>query len=261
MDADCVECGGVDLTWDGVVGISDLFIFADHWLMGASRPQLAYKIGDCGSVPCPNTDPRFTVKVQGQYVYFSDVFGANCCAKGTALTMDFDGRTIRLDEIEYPGALCDCFCPYPVSAVMGPFEPGTYTLAVWETTEGFTRLVGSVEVVIGPTIQYSIGRCGGTPLPNADPRFTVKVQGQFVYFSDVFIANCCATDTALQMSFDGQTIRLDEIESPGSPCNCVCGYPVSATMGPFAPGTYTLAVWQQDTNGKRLIGTVKVTIK
>ena len=196
-------------------------------------------------------------------MYFSDVFGANCCAKGTALTMDFDGQTIRLDEIEYPGAPCDCFCPYPVSAVMGPFAPGTYTLAVWETTEGFSRLVGSVEVVIGPTIQYSVGPCGGMaapPVASADLRFSVQVEGRFIQFKDAIFGNCCDDKIELTMDVQGGEITVLETEYAERLCRCMCTFPTTARLGPFEPGTYTLAVVQQDTNGKRLIGTVKVTV-
>ena len=58
MDADCVECGGVDLTWDGIVGISDLFIFADHWLMGVDGRSWRTKSGDCGGGGWPNPKAR-----------------------------------------------------------------------------------------------------------------------------------------------------------------------------------------------------------
>jgi hypothetical protein len=263
LDADCVECGGIDLTGNGAVGLDDLLIFADHWLMGVDRPELAYTIGPCGGAPFPNTDPRFSVKVKGQFVYFSDIFGANCCAKGTALTMQFDGQTIRLDEIEYPGAPCDCFCPYPVSAVMGPFAPGTYKLAVWETTEGFSRLVGTVEVVIGPTMQYTVLPCGSAvpPDPSNDPRFAVQVQGQYIQFKDAIVGNCCDDKIELSMDVQGNEITVLETEYAERTCRCMCTYPTTARLGPFEPGTYVLAVVQQDFNGKRLIGTVKVVIE
>jgi hypothetical protein len=48
LSADCVECGGIDLTWDGAVDLKDLFIFAEDWLMGVSQLGLSYKIGPCG---------------------------------------------------------------------------------------------------------------------------------------------------------------------------------------------------------------------
>ncbi len=262
LSADCAECGGIDLTWDGIVGLDDLILFAEDWLMGVSQPGLSYTIGPCGGTAFPSTDPRFTVKVQGQYMYFADVFAANCCAKGTALTMDFDGKTIRLDEIEYPGAPCDCFCPYPVSAVMGPFAPGTYKLALWETTEGFSRFVGSVEVVIGPVIEYTVAPCGSAigSDPSNDPRFSAQAQGRFINFKDPICGNCCDDTIELSMDVQGNEITVLETEYAERTCRCMCTYPTTARLGPFEPGTYVLAVIQQDYNGKRLIGTVKVTI-
>jgi hypothetical protein len=38
-------------------------------------------------------------------------------------------------------------CNYPVTATLGPFEPGVYTLEVYEYHGGF---IGSTTVVINP---------------------------------------------------------------------------------------------------------------
>lgn len=263
LSADCVECGGIDLTWDGIVDLKDLFIFADHWLMGVSRPQLAYKVGECGSAGWPNPDPQFTVKVQGQYAYFEDLFVANCCAKDIQLEMGVSGNEVTLTEIEIPGAPCDCICGYPIRATLGPLEPGAYTLNLYRRYEYATEFVGTVTFVIGPAIQYSVGSCGGpSSLPPTDPRFSVQVQGRYVQFKDPIWGNCCDDTIELAMEVTNGEITITETEYAEHPCRCMCTWPTTARLGPFEPGTFLLAVVQQDYTGhKELIGTVKVTIE
>jgi hypothetical protein len=88
-------------------------------------------------------------------------------------------------------------------------------------------------------------------------RFSVTVQGHYIYFEDVIIANCCMDEIELQMTIDGDQIEIREIEHVSNPCRCICNYPTTATLGPFAPGQYLLEVI--DIDGQSL-GVVPVTI-
>lgn len=260
---DCGECGGADFAPNGIVELKDFLVFAEHWLMGVSRPDLVYTVGECGSAPWPNPDDKFTVKVAGRYAYFDDVFVANCCAKDIQLEMVASGNDITLTEIEIPGAPCDCICSYPIHAILGPFEPGVYKLNLYRRYEYGSEFVGSVTFVIGPDIQYTVGSCGGpSSEPPTDPRFSVSVQGRFIHFTDDIWANCCDDKIELSMEVANGEITITETETAEHPCRCMCVWPTTARLGPFDPGTYTLAVVQQDYNGhKELIGTATVTIE
>lgn len=145
----CIECGGADLDWDGRVTLADALVLAEYWLTGAGKPRLEARWSGCDGAPQePDDEPRFRVEVQGRYVYFEDRVPANCCAERMELVMDLEGRTIHLLELEIPDAPCDCICAYPVRALLGPFEPGAYTLEVRQQTDGGSYLVGTVELAI-----------------------------------------------------------------------------------------------------------------
>jgi len=173
-----------DMTNDWVVDSNDLKVFIDYWLqMGqcipsdldrsqsvdfndfaifglqwsypsASEPGITYyQIKDCD----PNSfrslateqaiETRFTVTVEGRYIHFEDMMVANCCTDELGLEMTVEEKLITIYEIEYIPGVCFCICDYPVTATLGPFEPGTYTLEVYEDYGGF---IGSTTVVIDP---------------------------------------------------------------------------------------------------------------
>ena len=75
-------------------------------------------------------------------------------------------------------------------------------------------------------------------------RFTVTVEGQRIHFEDMMVANCCPAELELEMTVDDNIITIYEIETTTAPCRCICDFPVTATLGPFEPGTYTLEVYE-----------------
>ncbi|MHC4616248.1 MAG: hypothetical protein ACYTEQ_00705 [Planctomycetota bacterium] len=89
---------------------------------------------------------RFTVTVEGRYIHFEDMMAANCCPEEFGLEMTVEDNLIAVYEIEYTAGGCWCICDYPVTATLGPFESGTYTLEVYESWGGF---IGSTTVTIG----------------------------------------------------------------------------------------------------------------
>ena len=135
---------------DNVINERDLAVLADNWLRG--KTGMTYQIDDCnlgaGLMSAPSADSdelRFSVTVQGSYIHFEDMMVANCCPDELALEMTLEDNLITIYETEYTPGGCWCICDYPVTATLGPFEPGSYTIEVYEDWGGF---IGSTSVTI-----------------------------------------------------------------------------------------------------------------
>ena len=147
------ECIPSDLNRSQSVGFDDFAFFGLQWSYpSASEPGITYyQIKDCD----PNSfrslateqaiETRFTVTVEGRYIHFVDMMVANCCKDKIELQMVVEENIIIIREIEYVSAPCFCICDYPITATLGPFEPGVYTLEVYEDWGGF---IGNTTVVI-----------------------------------------------------------------------------------------------------------------
>ncbi|MHC4545513.1 MAG: hypothetical protein ACYSYL_13495 [Planctomycetota bacterium] len=59
------------------------------------------------------------------------------------------------------------------------------------------------------------------------------------------------------MTLEDDLITIYEIEHTSMPCPCLCDFPITATFGPFEPGTYIFAVYQNSS----FIGATTVTIE
>ncbi|MHC4476758.1 MAG: hypothetical protein ACYTEL_14005 [Planctomycetota bacterium] len=224
---------------------------------GPDEPGMAYHIPDCDpqaptSLAATQTEnTRFTLTVEGQYLRFEDMMVANCCPDNLELEMTVDQNLITIREIETTTSPCRCTCEYPVTAIFGPFQEGTYTVEVFDN---YGQSLGAVEVVIGgsggPNIAYTIADCDPAafasfaPVQSQQTRFTVNVEGQYIHFEDMMVANCCPGQLGLEMTVDGNIITIHETEYTPGGCWCICDYPVTATLGPFEPGTYTLEVYE-----------------
>jgi hypothetical protein len=149
--ADIAPPGG-----DSVIDTLDLSVFVDNWLTGStSGPGIEFQISPCemwmgagssGREPGQSDGTRFTVTVEGSNIHFEDMMSANCCTpiQNLWIEMAVNGNLITIYENEeLPQNPCYCICDYPVTAALGPFEPGTYTFEVYNG--GF---VGSTTVVI-----------------------------------------------------------------------------------------------------------------
>jgi hypothetical protein len=138
-----------DLDRNRIVNFDDYAIFAQQWLgVPVGEPGIEYEISPCGGMGMDLSateqldETRFTVTVEGRYIHFEDMMRANCCAKELWLEMTVEDNLITVCENDW-GGLCLCICDYPVTATLGPFEPGTYTLEVYNG--GF---IGSTTVII-----------------------------------------------------------------------------------------------------------------
>jgi hypothetical protein len=255
-----------DLDRKPPVNLTDFAIFAQQFSGRlVTGPGMTYQIGDCdgGAADASAGEPNFSVWAEGRYIHFEDMIYANCCPNELGLEKEIDGNQIILHEIGY-GHGCRCMCYFPVTATLGPFEDGTYTVEVFDN---YGQSLGTVEVVIGgsgePGITYHIADCDPAASSSravgqtGQTRFTVTVEGAYVHFNDMMVANCCPEELGLNMTGEGNIITIHETEYTPGGCWCVCDYPVTATLGPFEPGIYTFEVYE-DYGG--FIGSTIVTV-
>jgi hypothetical protein len=147
---DSGECIPSDLNRNGTVNFDDYAIFAQQWPgVPVGEPGIEYEISTCEGMGMDLSateqldGTRFTVTVEGRYIHFEDMMVANCCPDKLELQMTVEGNLITINEVEYLTMPCHCICNYPVTATLGPFEPGTYTFEVYNG--GF---IGSTVVTI-----------------------------------------------------------------------------------------------------------------
>jgi hypothetical protein len=105
------------------------------------------RAGQNSMVASESGETRFSVWVQGSYIHFEDLMHANCCPDELELLMTVEDDLITIHEIEHLTIPCLCICDYPVTATLGPLEPGTYILEVFEDWGGF---IGRTTVTIDP---------------------------------------------------------------------------------------------------------------
>ncbi|MHC4085722.1 MAG: right-handed parallel beta-helix repeat-containing protein [Planctomycetota bacterium] len=146
----------------------------------------------------------------------------------------------------------------------GECIPGDFDRSLFVNFNDFAILGGQWgQKGPGPGITYEVDQCIPTEFAlsaagESEPtRFTVTVEGSNIHFEDLITANCCADEIELQMTVEDSLITIYEIEHLiGVPCPCICDYPITATLGPFEPGTYTFEVYQ----GEGFIGSTTITI-
>jgi len=137
---------------DEVIDGQDFGVFANYWegTGGAAKAGISYQIEDCdlgAKMAGPDKNGlRFSATVDGNYIFFEDMMEANCCATEVRLEMMVENNLITLYELEYTPMPCYCICDWPVTATLGPFNTGTYTLEVYE--EGWGGFIGSTIVTI-----------------------------------------------------------------------------------------------------------------
>jgi predicted outer membrane repeat protein len=150
------ECIPSDLDRSKFVDFKDFALFGQQWSYpSALEPGIVYQVEECNMDAGQNqpsaaylNDTRFSVRVEGSYIHFKDLITANCCADEIELQMTVEDGLITIREIEHLTTPCFCICDYPATATLGPFEPGSYILEVYEDYGGH---IGSTTVVIEPS--------------------------------------------------------------------------------------------------------------
>jgi hypothetical protein len=133
------ECIPGDFDRSRSVDFNDFAILGGQWRQKGPGPGITYQVGQCNPIESASSatgesEPtRFTVTVEGQYILFEDMMQANCCPDELELLMTVEAGLITIYEIEHLGEVaCPCICDYPITATLGPFEQGTYTLEVYQ---------------------------------------------------------------------------------------------------------------------------------
>jgi len=146
------ECIPSDFDRSRSVDSNDFAIFAGQWQKKSPGPGMSYQIGGCIPVDFPSSavvefEPtRFTVTVKGRNIYFEDMMRANCCPEELDVQMTVEDDLITIYEIEHTPMPCPCICDYPIMATLGPFDPGTYILEVYQNNS----FIGTTTVTIDP---------------------------------------------------------------------------------------------------------------
>ncbi|NIW00179.1 M6 family metalloprotease domain-containing protein, partial [Candidatus Saccharibacteria bacterium] len=125
------QCIPGDLNRDRSVDFKDSTIFSTEWMEKRPGPTIYYHIAPC-IPPSSTTQPRFSVTVDTPYILFYDLMQANCCPDEIELQMTVDNHVITIYETEHTSTPCPCICDYPITATLGPFQPGTYTFYVYQ---------------------------------------------------------------------------------------------------------------------------------
>jgi len=136
-----------DLSRDGFVDFHDFALFGTQCSSNGGQEGLWYEIGECtatASAAQQAGEQRFEVTIDDRYIHFADTMSANCCPDKLELQMAAEADLIIINEIEHTTSPCRCICDYPVTATLGPFQPGLYTLNVYQGD----YFVGSVSVSI-----------------------------------------------------------------------------------------------------------------
>ena len=99
-----------------------------------------------------------------------------------------------------------------------------------------------------PRMSYNIEPCdpmgsSGSPSPPG-PTFTVRVEGPYILFEGTIHANCCPIKLEVNMTQEGNVIKLYEAEYEGA-CDCQCDFPTYGSIGPFEDGSYTIEIYWQ----------------
>jgi hypothetical protein len=146
-------CVPSDLDRSSAVDFKDYAVFTYDPCSGGAigEPEIIYQIEDCDmrfiTLDSDSNDLRFTVTVEGRYILFEDMMVANCCPDELELQMAVEDNLITINEVEYLSIPCDCPCDYPVTATLGPFSSGTYTLGVYQD-QYYGGFIGRTTVTI-----------------------------------------------------------------------------------------------------------------
>ncbi len=185
----------------------------------------------------------------------------NCCLDTVDVQMQISGTTIQLYESETVTTPCDCICPYDVTSEIDDLEPGGYTVEFYKggTLAGSANVTVSEEARILSTEDsgcLDTSRLDTEPVSSFEAAYDSETGNVEVIHRNAMF-NCCLDEIAVEMTLDGNTIKLKEAEVAPNPCFCTCPYDVTTTIGSLEDGLYTVEFYN-DSN--QLQGSANVAV-
>ena len=164
----------------------------------------------------------------------------NC---GSLFVMDvqLEDSLITVTEVDTGvPALCNCY--FDLSVTICLLDPGFYTVQVFSTDSSYGYEWGSTSFTIGGMNLVDHETSDSLSARNDSSSNDVNVRGETMTLTwSNIVLNCCLGPW-WNSWLDGDTFHVT-MSDTGEPCDCLCPFNLSATFGPFSPGTYTLNFW------------------
>lgn len=209
--------------------------------------------------------------------------GFNCCPEELLAEITFSNDTITIIEDESYGEWggCFCLCLFDVNYTITELPPGEYTIVIegLELNPDDEYLAFTVDLTGNPTDEYCVTRdyypwgiytslegviVGEPACKNMTLKSGADVQQDcveydydgagtlnLIHYNDIF--NCCPESLYIEITLEGDTIRIDEHETEGL-CDCICLYDMEYQVTGILPGVYTFILdnvyyYNEYTNG------------
>lgn len=198
-------------------------------------------------------------------------FYANCCPEGFKSfikTYDDHPEDLLISLREEEG-MCDCICPYDITAVFAGIKPGSYYLNIdimgecyltdyVELKDGFEEYLGRREPVPADgrltASVTDVSDCTRSMDPSENYRmkkpmevpqaWRVRYNDNVLSLTWEHVVGNCAThgfDTWIMPDNNNLDFFIDELYIPGYPlATCVCPFDVDSSFPDIEEGTYTL---------------------
>lgn len=161
------------------------------------------------------------------------------CGSLYQMDVSLTDNLITVTEVD-TGQLAYCLCWFDLAVTVGPLEPGDYTVEIYSDEFDETHPYwGSTQFTIdgvGLLDQTNSG-CVGTREDTTFVEIEVDDDTMTLTWGTPLINCCLEPDWAGWLTGDTLHVTMTDI---GPPCDCICPFVLTASFGPFPPGTYVL---------------------
>ncbi|OQY29863.1 MAG: hypothetical protein B6244_02580 [Candidatus Cloacimonetes bacterium 4572_55] len=186
------------------------------------------------------TDDIYAIVDGNTATIHHDATERNC---GSIFVMDVQtvDNLITVTEVD-TGMLAYCICIFDLSVTIGPLDPGTYAVDIYSTDAPDGYCWGSTEFTVGGAQLLDQFESDCQAARDDSSSIEIDVQGDnMTLIWETPMINCCIIpEWGGDLQADTFYVTMTDV---GPPCDCICPFTLSATFGPFDPGTYTLDFW------------------
>jgi len=163
------------------------------------------------------------------------------CGSLFVMDVDVDGYQVTVTEVD-TGAYAYCHCYFDLSVTFGPLDPGEYTVEVFSTDSLYGTYWGTTSFTIGGVGLVDTANSGCLSARDDSSYISLSVEEDTLTLDWwTPLLNCCLeAEWNGWFSVDTFHVTMTDV---GPPCDCECLFELTASFGPFAPGTYTLDFW------------------